>query len=37
VTVQCTEIHERSVVVTISGDSEPHELILGQPLVLNRR
>jgi hypothetical protein len=37
VKVQCTAVKERSVVVTVSGDSEPHELKIGEPLVLNGR
>jgi hypothetical protein len=35
--VQCTEIREQSVVVTLSGDSQPHELKIGEPLAVNRR
>jgi hypothetical protein len=35
--VQCTEIREQSVVVQMSGDSNPHELKIGEPLVINRR
>src|SRR6266850_2166002 len=32
--VQCTEIREQSVVLTISGDSQPRELKIGEPLML---
>jgi hypothetical protein len=35
--VQCTKIREQSVVLTISGDPQPRELKIGEPLVLNRR
>jgi hypothetical protein len=31
------EIRQQSVVVTISGDSQPRELKMGEPMVLNRR
>jgi hypothetical protein len=37
VTVRCTAIRERSVVVAVSGESEPRELKIGEPLVLNPR
>jgi hypothetical protein len=33
VTVQCTEIREQSVVLTMSDDSQPHELKTGERLV----
>jgi hypothetical protein len=33
--VQCTEIRTQSVVLTLSGDSQPRELKIGEPLVLN--
>jgi len=35
--VQCTEIHEQSVVVKISGESQPRELKIGEPLALKRQ
>jgi hypothetical protein len=35
--VQCTEIRTQSVVLTIAGDSQPRELKIGEPLVLNGR
>jgi hypothetical protein len=35
--VRCTEIRERSVVVTVAGDSQPRELKIGEPLMLNGR
>jgi hypothetical protein len=35
--VQCTDIREQSVLLTISGDSQPRELKIGEPLVLNGR
>jgi hypothetical protein len=35
--VRCTEIRDQSVVLTISGDSQPHELKIGEPLALNQR
>jgi hypothetical protein len=34
--VQCMQIRERSVVVTLDGDSKPRELKLGEPLVCRR-
>lgn len=35
--VRCTEIRDQSVVLSISGDSQPCELKIGEPQVLNRR
>ena len=35
--VQCTEIRDQSVLLTVSGDSQPRELKIGEPLLLNRR
>jgi hypothetical protein len=35
--VQCTEIRTQSVVLTLSGESQPLELKIGEPLQLNRR
>jgi|SRR5580765_4000332 hypothetical protein len=35
--VQCTEIRDQSVLLTFSGDSQPRELKIGEPLLLNRR
>ena len=35
--VRCTEIREQSVVLAIAGDSQPHELKIGEPLLLNGR
>ena len=35
--VQCTAIHEQSVLLTISGDPQPRELKIGEPLAVNRR
>lgn len=37
VAVQCTEIRQESVVVTLSGDSQPHELKPGERLVRLRK
>jgi hypothetical protein len=37
VVVQCTEIHEESVVLTLSGDPQPHELKTGEHLVRGRK
>ena len=34
--VQCTRIRERSVVVTLDGDSKPRELKIGEALVCGR-
>ena len=34
--VQCTKIREKSVVVTLNGDSKPHELKIGEPLLYRR-
>lgn len=35
--VHCTAIRDQSVLLTISGDSQPHELKIGEPLPLNQR
>ena len=35
--VQCTEIRDQSVVLSISGESHPYELKIGEPLLLNWR
>jgi hypothetical protein len=35
--VQCTQIREQSVVVKISGESQPRELQIGVPLALKRQ
>jgi len=35
--IQCTGIRDQSVVLTISGDSQPRELKIGEPLLLNGR
>jgi hypothetical protein len=35
--VRCNEVREQSVVVKMSGDSQPRELKIGEPLMLNRR
>jgi hypothetical protein len=35
--VHCTAIREQSVVLSISGDSQPRELKIGEPLPLNQR
>jgi hypothetical protein len=35
--VRCTEIRDQSVLLTISGDSQPRELKIGEPLLLNDR
>jgi hypothetical protein len=35
-TVQCTAIRDQSVILSISGDSQPRELKIGEPLLLKR-
>jgi len=35
--IQCTDIRDQSVVLSISGDSQLRELKIGEPQVLNRR
>jgi hypothetical protein len=35
--IQCTAIREQSVVLTISGDPQPRELKIGEPLPLSGR
>jgi hypothetical protein len=35
--VRCAEIRDQSVVLSISGDSQPREFKIGEPLLLNGR